>query len=325
MSNRSMLAPPRGIRRILVLPLAVVAMMAMMANTGIAHASALPTSSSVSGQSLSGAGMLATFNDPRASHLTATEQQQAANKNASARTWQAAAGKRQIIQPDCIIPPGASECDFPVNIGGQYIAEPADETNWCGPGAATAAYLHWNANAVNNHAAITVTNNAGGQSTYVNGQAWMAWFAVVMPVDGRSGVMNRPYSNGTDATVLRDGLNLVTGTSYYVYYNPPNEADMMANVEADIGRDGHPMVYLANTNHLQTWNPGLNINHYVEGYGYDITAFQTAAYADTAPHTSQGNIPGDYWISQDQMWQAVSTAYWVDSNGVHHLISVIVM
>lgn len=137
--------------------------------------------------------------------------------------------------------------------------------------------------------------------------------------------MNRPYSNGTDATVLRDGLNYVTGTSYYVYYNPPNESDMMGNVEYDIGHDGHPMVYLANTNYLSSWNPGLNINHYVEGYGYDITEWYNAMYADSAPHTSQGNYPGDYTISQDQMWQAVSNAYWIDSSGVHHLIAVIIM
>jgi hypothetical protein len=231
--------------------------------------------------------------------------------------------------PHCVADPNTGQCvyDSPVSIGGQWVTEPTDQLDWCGPGAGEAAYLHWNSSAVYNHANITVANKYGGQTTYTgaSGLAWMADFAVVFPVDGQSGVMK---NGGTAATTLRDGMNKVTGTSYYVYYNPPNEADMMGNVEYDLGHDGHPMIYLANTNSLATWDPGLNINHYVEGYGYDTTPYypQTAWYADTAAHTdAQGNVPGDYKISQDQMWQAVSHAYWIDSSGVHHLIAVIIM
>ena len=231
-----------------------------------------------------------------------------------------------VIRPSCVIDPNTGQCatlhSVMITGGGEYIQEPStypnDQPNWCGPSSATAAMLHWNYTAVVNHGSETVPNNADtGYVTYSGAQGYMAWLAanIYIPVDGRYGVSEIPYANSTLIGVLRDGLNVATGTSYYIVHTSSTAADMMANVEYDIGHDNHPMIYLADARSLPEWH-GLTgpLDHYVEGYGYsyyDNGTYDTNTvfYADAIASTDSRATAGDYSRTWNEMWTAVHNAF----------------
>ena len=229
-----------------------------------------------------------------------------------------------VIQPDCIIDPNTGQCDIytviSISGGGEYTPEPTDEPNWCGPGSATTAMMHWNYNAVVNHGSETVPNNANnGYATYSGAQGYMAWLAanIYIPADGRYGVNQIPYSGGALVGVLKDGLNVATGTSYYIVHTSSTAADMMANVQADIGRDNHPMIYLAMSGKLPDWDPKATVPHYVQGYAYGFWTSGTydtnnVYFAETLTHAADNRVTsdGDWSTSYNKMWTAISATTW---------------
>src|SRR5579884_3542593 len=108
--------------------------------------------------------------------------------------------------------------------------------------------MHWNYNAVVNYGSATVRNNANnGYETYTGAVGYMAWMAnlIWIPADNHNGVSNVPYANGSPIGWLKDGLNVATGTSYYIVHTSSTASDMEGNVEYDISNDGHPMIFLA--------------------------------------------------------------------------------
>lgn len=177
---------------------------------------------------------------------------------------------------------------FPnTTLGGSYIGEPDPTTfpsgyvgNWCGPASGTNVMLHWDSNQVYNHSAVTVLSDPRVNTTYTGGLAWMAWFAdqIWLPTYGQSGVSTynlsgtgSPYRGGANPNVLAYGLNQVVvpiyGRNYYYSTNENAESTMWNDVTFDVGNDRRPVVYDTETNYLAGWNSGLNIGHFVEGYG----------------------------------------------------------
>ena len=289
-----------------------------------------PTSVQAGQAPTSGIGVLTR---PKTAAELAWEQQ----KEAAAQAWMAqthgghvaspgAIQPMGVIRPSCIIDPNTGQCATLHNVtitgGGEYIQEPSiapnDQPNWCGPSAATAAMLHWNYNAVVNHGSETVPNNPDtGYVTYSGAQGYMAWLAanVYIPADNHYGVSQVPYRLNSPIVWVADGLNVATGTSYYIVHTSSSAADMMANVEADIGHDNHPMIYLADARSLPEWhNLTAELDHYVEGYGYsyyDNGTYDTnnVFYADAIASTDHRATAGDYSRTWNEMWTAVHNAF----------------
>jgi hypothetical protein len=290
-----------------------------------------PTGAQTGEASASGIGVLTR---PKTAAEVAWEQQ----KEAAAKAWmqqtnggtlvQSHNGVQPagVIQPDCVIDPNTGQCAsitvVSISGGGEYTAEPTDEPNWCGPGAGTTAMMHWNYTAVVNHGSETVPNNANtGYETYSGAQGYMAWLAanIYIPVDGRYGVSQIPYSNSTLIGVLKDGINVATGTSYYIVHTSSSVSDMMANVQYDIGHDNHPMIYLVSAKLLPDWNTTATVYHYVQGYAYGFYPGGTDStnqvyYAETLTHAAEQQVisAGDWSTSNSQMWAAVSATPWSD-------------
>lgn len=125
-----------------------------------------------------------------------------------------------------------------------------------------------------------------------------------------NGVMNRPYSKGADWQVQADGINNVVrpvyGRNYYYLTRVTGQTNMVNDIEFDIGGDGRPVIYIAETDYLAGWT-AKGISHYVEGYGYtDNGAAQTIKYADSMWSSLQGTPGGDHSITASQMWSAVN-------------------
>lgn len=258
--------------------------------------------------------------------MTTAEQTGLAKKQVRVQAWLRALKLRNIL---CY----KGECYSSADLGGQYIAEPGPDSgfssnqvigNWCGPASGTNVILHWNANAVNNHAAVAAYSDKWTWTTYYGGQAYMAWFATQIPLSsyGRNGVSiyqssdksKSPYWQGAYTDVLTYGLNQVVkpiwGSDYYSMTAVYNQNDMSHDAQFDLAIDGNPVIYNSNTNYLTGWNSNLNIGHFVEGYGFSTT---NLSYADSMWTSLQGSPEGDHTISAFQMWEGVD--HLKDGNG----------
>ncbi len=311
--------PPRLFAVITSVLLALVAVLAMT-NTAVAHAQ------DVAG----GAGqnpILSANTGKLLRPKTPAEVQREKDKEALVAAWVARthngmtlpATTNASVTPDCVVNPDTGQCVVYVtggSVGGQYIQEPYDEPNWCGPSSATAVMLHWNYNAVVNFGSVTVPNNANtGSETYSGSQGYMAWLAnkIWIPADNHYGVSYVPYANGSPIGWLKDGLNVATGTSYYIVHTSSTAADMEGNVEYDISHDGHPMIYLANAEYLPEWTVNYTVNHYVEGYGWgyysDSPSVHWDMYADAISASDTRATAGDWKLDEDSMFYAVQKSY----------------
>lgn len=260
--------------------------------------------------------------------LTAEQQRQVDAKEAAVAKWVASGSAYSlsalkhgvntdhvnVITPDCVTDPYTGNCAqwIVVSVGGQYTQEPAQEVNWCGPGAATAVALHWISSTVNNHAAFGVRADNGSYYWLYNAQAWMGDFAQAYYVDGQYGVQPWP-STASYTNIMRDAMNSSMGTGgYYVTVGADKivyESDLYGNATYDISHDGHPMIFLVDASYLQEWPYQDNsVNHYVMGYAYgfwsdhNVSATNKIYYADTASPNDYGTA-GDYSSTYDYFWQ----------------------
>lgn len=309
---------PRSLSVIASIALALAAMMAMVAMSGPVEAHGIPSSRPNPSDANTGRLLRP---------LTPAEIQRERQKAAAVAAWVASthngldlpASANTTFSRYCVLDPDTNQCvTFTSHsLGGMYTQEPYDEPNWCGPSSATAVMMHWNYNAVVNTGSKTVRNNANtGYETYSGAQGYMAWVANLMyiSVDNHYGVSYVPYANGAPIGWLKDGLNVATGTSYYIVVTSSTKAaDMQGNVEYDISHDGHPMVYLANARYLPEWNVSYTVNHYVEGYGWgyysDNTSVHYDMYADAISAADSRATAGDYTLDEGSMYYAVQQSY----------------
>jgi hypothetical protein len=310
--------PRRAPRVVSMIASLVLVLAAVVAMAGSASAQAIPVSRPNSSDANTGRLLRP---------LTSAEIQREREKQAEVTAWLAQTHHGMVLPTSanttfsryCLVDPDTNQCVIFTShsLGGMYTQEPYDEPNWCGPSSATAVMMHWNYNGVVNTGNKTVRNNANtGYETYSGAQGYMAWIANLMYIsaDNHYGVSYVPYSNGAPIGWLKDGLNVATGTNYYIVVTSSTKAaDMEGNVEYDISHDGHPMVYLANARYLPEWNVSYTVNHYVEGYGWgyysDNTSLHYDLYADAISASDSRATAGDYTWDENSMYYAVQQSY----------------
>lgn len=119
-----------------------------------------------------------------------------------------------------------------------------------------------------------------------------------------------PYKNGSPIGWLKDGVNVATGTQYYIVHTSTTKDDMQGNVNYDIANDNHPMIYLVNANKLPNWHTSDTVNHYVEGYGYGYYSdgLYTDYYADAISASDKRATAGPFETDYITMFAAVQAS-----------------